>query len=254
MNFISKKIRFLVLFVLVISMHTTAQVGIGTTDPNTNAMLDIDVSSLSTKKGFMPPRMTTVEKNTLGIELASADEGMLVFDTDLTAFYYWNGTTWLLIRIDSVVTDSESLGNIYWTGGSTGTSNLTSAKKILGETTALNLVNFTSGGEDNRLVYDGSDTRKFTFVCSLSFNGLNNSNNDVYSFYVAKGSASIATAVLPSSRVDRYVSTGSDVGALSISGTVELSNGEWIEIWAENNNATNGLEINNFNLLIQSVQ
>ncbi len=56
----------LALFMLLITINTKAQVGIGTTSPNANAMLDVDVSSLATdaKKGFMPPRMSTSEKNT----------------------------------------------------------------------------------------------------------------------------------------------------------------------------------------------
>ncbi len=246
-----KHLFFIILIVIFfITVNTVAQVGIGTTTPNSNAMLDVE----STTKGFLPPRMTTAQKNTLGGSLNSADKGMLIFDIDLTAFYYWDGTQWLLIRIDSVVTDSDSLGNIYLTEVGAVTLILSSPKKILGTTASLNLVNFITGGENNRLVYDGSETSKFTFVCSLSFNGYSNSNNDVYSFYIAKGSSTLTTAVLPSTKVDRFVSIGSDVGALSISGTVELEPGQWIEIWAENNNDDNGLEINNFNLLIQSIK
>jgi len=54
----------------------TAQVGIGTKTPNANAALDI----ASTTKAFMPPRMTTVQKNAIGTPAA----GMVVYDTDLS--------------------------------------------------------------------------------------------------------------------------------------------------------------------------
>lgn len=255
MKKINETISLLLMLLLLISINVNAQVGIGTTNPNTNAMLDIDVSGLATKKGFLPPRMTTAEKNILGSSLAVADKGMMVFDTDLTAFYYWNGTQWLLIRIDSVVTDSDSLGNIYYSTPVSTASPLTTAKKINGGTTAVKLINFdTDGGVNNRLRYIGSVTRNFTYICSLSFNGLNNSNLDVYSFYIAKGSPIVTTAILPETKVDRYVQNGSDVGAISISGTVELASGEWIEVWAKNNDAANGLDVNNFNILIQSIR
>ncbi len=44
--------------------------------------------------------------------------------------------------------------------------------------------------------------------------------------------------------------------ALSISGTVELSNREWIEVWVKIDNPTNpdNLNVNTYNLLIQSVK
>ncbi len=251
----NKSISLLVLLFMCLNINIVAQVGIGTASPNANAMLDIDVSGLATKKGFLPPRMTTAEKNILGSALVVADKGMMVFDTDLTAFYYWDGTQWLLIRIDSVLTDSDSSGNIYYTTPVSTSSPLTTAKKISGGTTAVKLINFDiDGGVDNRLRYTGSETRNFTYICSISFNGLANSNGDTYSFYIAKGSPSITTAILPETKVDRYVQNGSDVGALSISGTVELSNGEWIEVWAKNNDAANGLDVNNFNILIQSIR
>jgi len=248
----------ILLLVFFISINATAQVGIGTTTPNVNAMLDIDVSTLSPKKGFMPPRMTTVEKNTLGSSLVAADKGMLVFDTDLIAYYYWNGLTWLLIRIDTVVTDSDSLGSMYYTGfGTDSDVDAVLPKKIQGTTQDVNLVNFdTDSGVNNRLRYTGINTSYFTVICSLSFNGEGNARNDVYSFYIAKGSPTLPTAILPSTMVNRFVVADSDVGALSISGTVELSNGEWIEVWAKVDDPTNpdDLHVNTFNLLIQSVR
>ncbi len=252
-----KNFGIILVVFLFFKIDTIAQVGIGTTNPNANAMLDIDVSSLSAKKGLMPPRMTTVQKNTLGGLLGTTDKGMLVFDTDLTAFYYWNGTIWLLIRIDSVITDSDSLGNIYYTGGATQTDvDAVEARKIQGSTQEINLVNFSTGGQHNRLVYTGASTTLFSIICSLSFNGMGNARNDVYSFYIAKGSPTLTTAILPSTMVNRFVVKDSDVGALSISGTVELSNGEWIEVWAKIDDPTNPdhLNVNTYNLLIQSVK
>lgn len=51
------------------------QVGIGTTSPNASSKVDVT----STTQGFLPPRMTTTQKNAI----ASPTAGLMVFDTDL---------------------------------------------------------------------------------------------------------------------------------------------------------------------------
>jgi hypothetical protein len=71
--------------------QTTNNVGIGTLTPNANAILDIT----STTKGFLGPRMSTAEKNTLGTNLSTTDEGMFVYDTDTQSFWYWDGNSWI---------------------------------------------------------------------------------------------------------------------------------------------------------------
>jgi len=53
---------------------------------NANAILDAQ----STTKAFMPPRMTTAQKNAI----ASPTAGMQVFDTTLNSMSYYDGTAW----------------------------------------------------------------------------------------------------------------------------------------------------------------
>ncbi|OFX49877.1 MAG: hypothetical protein A2046_16165 [Bacteroidetes bacterium GWA2_30_7] len=53
---------------------------------NSSAMLD--VKSLS--KGLLVPRLTTFQRTSV----TSPATGLLVFDTNLNSFYYWNGTSW----------------------------------------------------------------------------------------------------------------------------------------------------------------
>ncbi len=64
----------------------TAQMGIGTTAPDSSSMLDIR----STSKGFLAPRMTTAQRNAI---VAPAN-GLVVYDTDLSLLYFFNGSTW----------------------------------------------------------------------------------------------------------------------------------------------------------------
>jgi hypothetical protein len=52
-----------------------------------NAILRCD----STNKGFLPPRMTTTQKNAI----ASPTAGLQVFDTTLNMMSYYNGTIWI---------------------------------------------------------------------------------------------------------------------------------------------------------------
>ncbi|MBT8394274.1 MAG: hypothetical protein HKO81_08785 [Flavobacteriaceae bacterium] len=236
-----------IIFICLI-FNIEAQVGIGTVSPNTNAMLDVDVSGLTNKKGFLPPRMTTAEKNSLGTSLVLADKGMMVFDTDLTAFYYWNGSEWALIRIDSVVTDEDSFGNLYLTSpADTYIANKNVPTKIAGTTAAENLANFSAVG-NNRLVYTGSSTRTFSVVCSMSFSA--SDKNDVFAFYIYHG-GNASPGVVASSEVKRYISTGADIGALSVSGLVTLAPNEWIEMWALNETDDDlNLSVETFNILI----
>lgn len=76
----------LVLIGLVAIFNVTAQnVGIGTSSPDSKAMLDIT----STSKGVLVPRVTTSERNAISAS-GSMPDGLLVFDTDFSSFYYWN--------------------------------------------------------------------------------------------------------------------------------------------------------------------
>jgi hypothetical protein len=62
------------------------RIGINTISPNASAILDV----ASTTQGFLPPRMTTTQKNAI----ASPATGLQVFDTTLNQMSYYNGTTW----------------------------------------------------------------------------------------------------------------------------------------------------------------
>ncbi|MFK5983073.1 MAG: hypothetical protein QM499_09175 [Flavobacteriaceae bacterium] len=73
--------------ILGITINTSAQVGIGTTTPDASSVLDIQ----STSKGFLAPRMTTVERTAISTPVV----GLMVFDTDLNKFYFYDGSSWI---------------------------------------------------------------------------------------------------------------------------------------------------------------
>lgn len=64
-----------------------AQVGIGTTTPNSASLLDVQ----STTKGFLYPRMTNLQMGAI----ANPADGLMVYNTDAGSLYVYNGTTWI---------------------------------------------------------------------------------------------------------------------------------------------------------------
>lgn len=72
-----------------------AQVAINTNgaDPHNSAILDISSSQM----GILIPRMTTAERTTLS---ATAADGLLVYDTDLSGVFVYDGSDWGELNTD----------------------------------------------------------------------------------------------------------------------------------------------------------
>lgn len=77
-------------FVVATAFAQTDNVGIGTSTPNPRAILDISSDS----KGLLVPRLNTLQRfaiaNPPGTTLPQSANGLLVYDTDLGEFCYWN--------------------------------------------------------------------------------------------------------------------------------------------------------------------
>ena len=76
---------------LRITGYSQQNVGIGTTTPNNNAMLEIE----STTQGVLLPRLTTAQQTTLAGMLTTAETGMQVTDATTGKLVYWGGGGWL---------------------------------------------------------------------------------------------------------------------------------------------------------------
>lgn len=83
----------------ILYLPGNAQVGIGTDEPNSKAVLELH--SPGNNQGFLVPRLTKEQREAMS--LTTGEKGMLVFDTIDNKFYYWSGTTWIVIE-DSVGT------------------------------------------------------------------------------------------------------------------------------------------------------
>jgi len=65
----------------------SGNVGIGTTTPNTSALLEVS----STTKGFLPPRMTTIQRNAI----SSPATGLTIYNTDNVQIEFYSGSVWM---------------------------------------------------------------------------------------------------------------------------------------------------------------
>lgn len=82
---------FLSIFALIIWINCQVfpQVGINSDNsaPDSSAILD----AKSTSKGFLPPRMTTTQRNAI----TNPAEGLQIYNTDCKTLQYFNGNVWI---------------------------------------------------------------------------------------------------------------------------------------------------------------
>lgn len=94
-------IRFLFIVLVAVffsfSQNLYSQVGINTTTPDPSSVLDIT----STTQGMLTPRMTSAQR----IAITTPATGLLVYDTDENAFYYFNGTAWGKLIQENAISD-----------------------------------------------------------------------------------------------------------------------------------------------------
>jgi hypothetical protein len=98
------KLLFAVFFLLSTGLYAQNNVGIGTPTPDASSILDLTSST----KGFLAPRMTTLERTAI----TTPAPGLLVYDTDLGCYFYYNGTWNSLCQSASAICNTAASGNI----------------------------------------------------------------------------------------------------------------------------------------------
>lgn len=89
-----KKIISTCLFIFFMATSIMfGQVGIGTVTPDASSVFDVT----STTKGMLTPRMTSAQRTSI----TSPADGLIVYDTDVKAFYHYNSLTSLWVKISS---------------------------------------------------------------------------------------------------------------------------------------------------------
>jgi hypothetical protein len=93
---------------LVILQPSGGNVAVGTSSPSAAALLDLT----STTKGLLPPRVTTTQQNAI----ATPPAGLIVYNTTLGAYTYYNGSAWKEMSIVGGANSGASLTNPIITG------------------------------------------------------------------------------------------------------------------------------------------
>ena len=197
-----KKIIDLSLIIIVIcfSFEINAQnnVGIGTTTPDANSILELS----STNKGILIPRLTTIQRTAMSSSLSATQKGLLVFDTTLGQFWFWDGTQWVVVGSGSG-NAWDLLGNAGITNPSNpaiyGTSTIGVSENWLGTTDANDFVIGTNNIERMRVKQTNGNIGFGTASPGYPLHGL--------------GSNTICVAVISNSNAAGIGLTGQNIAA-----------------------------------------
>ena len=133
---------------MMLTQINYAQVGVGTTTPNADALLEIN-STVANPGGVLLPRMALV-MTTNPAPLSTDVAGMIVYNTatagDVTpGFYYNDGAIWIRLGAGAASADWTILGNAGTVAGT----------NFIGTTDAVDFVTRTNNTERMRVLSDG---------------------------------------------------------------------------------------------------
>lgn len=216
-----------VVLILLMSNVSRSQVGIGTTNPDASAQLQV----ASTNKGLLIPSMTQTQR----MAIATPAPGLLVYQTDGNeGFYYNTGTaaapSWISLSTYKLQQNINMNGKFLSADGSSSgmtiLSNGTLVSQGQGYTPGL-----SSSGAGSRMIwYPGKSAFR---AGEVSGNQWDDENIGVYSFSTgngntAKGTSSVAlgsnsTASGTESFAFGYYAAASGNGAIAIGDNVSAS-------------------------------
>lgn len=134
------RLSILIFAVFLSTTNLFAQsLGLNNATPDASSILDLS----ATNRGLLIPRMTTINRTAI----AAPADGLLVYDTDLDAFYYYDATAAASWR--ALLADSKSTGLAGWS--TLGNSGTTAGTNFLGTADGTDLVFKTSGAERLRI-------------------------------------------------------------------------------------------------------
>ena len=101
-----KNILAILLMIALAITSSQAQVGIGVSTANINPSAQLDV--FSTTKGFLPPRMTTSERDAI----VSPASGLVIFNTTTNSLEYKSSTAWATLTTATPTVIPDALPTI----------------------------------------------------------------------------------------------------------------------------------------------
>jgi len=107
-----KKLLLTITITLLYTLGYSQNVGIGTNNPNANAILDLKSGS----KGLLVPRMDSTSRKAI-----PNTKGLLVYDSTYSSFYFNNGTSWQKMSGGTggsqLIANGNNVGDmLYWNG------------------------------------------------------------------------------------------------------------------------------------------
>jgi hypothetical protein len=185
------------------------QAAIGTTNPAASSILDIT----STSKGMLTPRMTGAQQNAI----SSPATGLLIYNTDSTAFCYYNGSAWQKISsggssvTPSALTKVDDTNVTLTLGGSPSTSLLAATSLTLGWTGTLADSRITSAATWNAKLAFSDTGRAYNKIATGG--GLTKVADSLGAIIATKGSGTVTSVA---------TNTGSGItgGTITGSGTI----------------------------------
>ena len=94
-----------IILILIAGFGYSQNVGIGTTSPNANSMLEVKSGS----KGILVPRMDSVAR-----KLIPNTKGLIVYDSTTNSFWFNTGSQWLQVGIHHYIGEKFGGGIIFW--------------------------------------------------------------------------------------------------------------------------------------------
>lgn len=234
------KPTLIILTILLCSFTSFAQVGIGNTNPNTDALLEIG-NATTTTKGLLLPRVN-LANTTIPSPLSTDISGMIVYNKATTGdvtpgFYYNDGALWVRLGAGTPSDD--------WT--TTGNAGTTAGTNFVGTTDAIDVVLATNGSENMRLINGGQvAVNETTPFAGDRFTVTGASNEYTINGY-ASGSAGVAIYA-ESSGFDAIVGSGSRFGVLGFGTYALYGSGSSRGVYGVVDNASGfGMVANNIN-------
>lgn len=154
--------------------------------------------------------------------------------------------------------DAEAFGNIYLTPNTNSSGDVIpitttvaaqQTTRILGNTSSVKHFRTSDGDATNRITYKGKSKRQFFLSSVMS---LEADNRKVMEFFIAKGSGSGSSTVIPSTKIRTWIQGNNEIRSISFTGTIDLAPGDYIELVVKNAESSGSvdLRVTAMNLLI----
>ena len=209
-----------------------AEVGIGTVNPNTSAKLDVE----STTQGFLPPRMTTTQRNAI----ASPAIGLVIYNITTNCLNFYTGAAWF--ETCGTPTYTATLTTLNCSGATT-TGTLTNGTAASGMSTAIP---YTGGNAGSYGAQSVSSTGVVGLTATLAAGTLaNGAGSLIYtitgtptttgtaSFAITIGGQSCSFTVSVGAAIGQYpAGTVNCAGATTV---VDVTNPTTGKIWMDRN-------------------